>query len=183
MKKLVLMSLFLIAFAGLASATLTSPCAVLMGANSSGSNGSTCSATPDAGDFISSLTITITDDYTGLQSGSPSVNYSATLTQSSAVFSAPVFCTVTTGGTGSNPCLATIEPSGTVTGLDLASYTIQLTNAGNTVTGGVVTGASLVMTLNYTESPIVGGVPEPTTLSLVGGALLGLGFLARKKKQ
>ena len=90
---------------------------------------------------------------------------------------------MTTGGTGSNPCLATIEPSGTVTGLDLASYTIQLTNAGNTVTGGVVTGASLVMTLNYTESPIVGGVPEPTTLSLVGGALLGLGFLARKKKQ
>jgi hypothetical protein len=167
--------------AGLASASITysTPCSVLMFPNTTGNAGSTCSATPDAGFFLNSLTITITDDYTGLQSGTPTVSYTGTLTQSSAVFSAPTFCNVTTSGSNSVPCSVTINPSSTVTGLNLASYTIQLTNAGNSVTGGAVTGASEVMTLSATEAPI-GGTPEPATLGLVGGALLGLGMLRKK---
>ena len=40
------------------------------------------------------------------------------------------------------------------------------------------------MTITAIESPIVvGGVPEPATLGLVGGALLGLGALSFKKRR
>jgi PEP-CTERM motif len=181
MKKFVLSSLFLVALAGTASAALISPCAVLMLPNSTGNTGSSCSATPDSGDFISSLTITITDDYTGYQSGNPVVSYSGTLNQSTNVFQTTplTLCSVSTTSSNSTPCLNNL---GAVTGLDLSSYSVNLTNAGNSLAGGVVTGASEVMTLSYTESPIVVGAPEPSTLSMLGGALLGLGFLGRKKK-
>ncbi len=91
MKKLFLISLFLIAVAGLASATPVT-CAVLMVPNTTGNTGSTCSVTPDPGFFISSLTLTGMDDYTGLQTstgpGVPIITYGATLTQSSNVFGA-----------------------------------------------------------------------------------------------
>jgi len=40
-----------------------------------------------------------------------------------------------------------------------------------------------VLTLNYGETLIPPGtVPEPATVGLVSGALLGIGLLARKKK-
>src|SRR5271168_4450679 len=98
MKKVLLMLAAVAMMAGVASASIvySSPCAVLMASNSTGSTSSTCSATPDAGEQLTSITITITDDYTGWQSGNPVVSYSGTLTQSSAVFSAPTFCNVAT---------------------------------------------------------------------------------------
>jgi hypothetical protein len=169
--------------AGLSSGSIvyTSPCSVLMDPNTSGISGTTCSATPDAGFFLDSLTLTITDDYTGWQSGSPVVSYSGTLTQSFAVFTAPIFCNVTTTANSSNPCAVTITPANTVSGLNLSSFTITLTNAGNTVAGGAITGASEVMTLSATESAIT-GAPEPATFGIMGAALVGLGFLARKRK-
>jgi hypothetical protein len=154
-----------------------------MGPNTTGNATTTCSATPDAGFFISSLTLTVTDDYTGFQSGSPTVNYGGTVTQSSPVFGSITFCQVNTSGSNSVPCAATVNGGATITGLDLGGYTFQLTSVANTVTNGVVTGDSIVVTLNYGETLIPGGVPEPTTLSLVGGALLGLGFLGRRKKK
>jgi len=153
-----------------------------MASNSTGSTSSTCSATPDAGEQLTSITITITDDYTGWQSGNPVVSYSGTLTQSSAVFSAPTFCNVATNVNVSIPCAVTINPSATVSGLALPSYTIQITNAGNAVTGGAVTGASEVMTITATEAPIGGSAPEPATFAMLGAGLLGLGFIARKRK-
>jgi hypothetical protein len=184
MKKLVLTSLFLVAFAGLASASLISPCAVLMLPNSSGNTGSTCSATPDAGDVITSVTVTITDDYTGYQSGSPVVSYSGSLSQSTNVLptGALTLCSVSTNLTPAPPSSApcTNTPLVSATNLTLSGYTVNLTGAGNTLAGGVVTGASEVMTLSYTEAPST-GTPEPATISLIGGALLGLGFLGRKR--
>jgi hypothetical protein len=178
MKKIVVLSLFLIALAGMASATPVM-CAVLMFSNTSGNTGSVCSVTPDPGFFISSLILTGSDDFTGLQSGSPSFVFSATLAQTSPVFGA-VYC----GGLFSAlPCAVTITPSATVTGLNLASFALQLTGAANTVTGGSVVGDSINLTLDYGETRIpTTGTPEPTTLGLMGGALLGLGFLARGKK-
>jgi hypothetical protein len=182
MKKLLLLTFALMALAGLASATPVM-CAVLMFANTVGNTGNTCTVNPDPGFFISSLTLTATDDYTGLQSGSPVVTYSGSMNQSSAVYSSIVFCNVTTGATGSNPCSSGVLPSNTVTGLNLSTYSVNLFNASNTVIGGVVTGASVVLSLNYGETLIpVTGTPEPATLGLLGGALLGLGFLARRKK-
>ena len=184
MKKLFLISLFLIAIAGLASATPVT-CAVLMVPNTTGNTGSTCSVTPDPGFYISSLTLTGMDDYTGLQTstgpGVPVITYGATLTQSSSVFGA-TYCNVTTGTTASNPCPISISPSTTVTGLDLSHYTVQLTSAYNSVTGDSVTGASITLALSYAETQIPAGVPEPSTIGLVGGALLGLGSLRLKRK-
>jgi hypothetical protein len=76
----------------------------------------------------------------------------------------------------------TINPTGTVTNTlqSLTAFTIQLTNAGNSVSGGTVTGASEVMTITATEAAI--SLPEPATFGLMGAALVGLGFLARKRK-
>jgi len=181
MKKLLLIVILWAATAGLASA-FSVPCAVLMTPNTTGSAGSSCTVTPDPGFFISSLTLTGTDDYTGDQSGDPSVDYDATLTQSSDVYDAPTFCIVDTSGGHSVPCAITIAPANTVTGLALARSTVTLPDASNTVTGGTITGASIVLELNFaeTQSP-VSPTPEPGTLSLMGSGLLGLGFLARKR--
>lgn len=191
MKNTLLMLAGLAMTAGLASASIAyvTPCAVLMFPNSSGNTGSICSATADAGDYLTSITISIEDDYTGWQSGSPTVSYSGTLTESAPLFTSPTFCNVTTTLSGSptsgnsNPCAVTINPTGTVTNSNtaLTAFTIQLTNAGDTVSGGSVTGASEVMTISATEAPIPStGTPEPTTFGLVGGALLGLGLLRKK---
>jgi hypothetical protein len=187
MKNTLLMLASFAMAAGLASAsiTYTSPCSVLMSPGDTNDSGSTCTVTPDSGFFIDSLTITITDDYTGYLSGNPTVNYSGTLTQSAAVFGAPVFCAVTTAGSPSSsvPCTAGITPANTVSGLNLSFYSIQLTGTGNVVTGGAVTGASEVLTISATESPIItSGTPEPATFGLMGAALVGLGFFARKRK-
>ena len=184
MKKLILISVFLMGIAGVASSTPVI-CSVLMAANTNGNTGSTCTVTPDAGFYISSLTLTATDDYTGLQSGLPVVEYTGTLSQSSGVFTGIIFCNVTSGGTGSVPCSDIITPSSTVTGLNLSTYSVVLINAGNTVTpgSGAVTGASIVLSLNFGETLIPqSGVPEPGTVGLTSCALLCLGLLARKKK-
>jgi hypothetical protein len=181
MKKLILISAFLMGIAGLANATPVM-CSVLMGANTTANTGSTCTVTPDAGFFISALTLTATDDYTGVQSGTPTVSFSATLSQSTSIFGA-TYCNVLTGGTGSIPCVVTILPASTVSGLNLPTYSVHLTNASNFVTGGAVTGASIVLELNWGETLIpVTGTPEPATLGLMSGGLLFLGLLARRKK-
>jgi len=179
-KKLILISLFLIGLAGLAGAAPIF-CSVLMGSNTSGNSSSTCAITPDPGFFISSLTLTATDDYTGLQSGSPVVTYGATINESAAVFTGITFCTVTTGGSGSVPCSDTILPANTVTGLNLSNFSLNLINATNSVTGGSVTGASIVLTLDYAETQIT--TPEPATLGITSVFLIGLGLFGWRKKQ
>jgi len=180
MKKLILLSLAAIGIASVASATPVN-CEVLMAANTMGGSSNTCTVTPDPGDFISSLTLTGADDYTGFLTGNPVVAFSATLVQSSPVFSAPTFCSATTSGVNSVSCAITVSPS-TVTGLDITTpYSLNLINAANTVTGGGVTGASITLALSFTESPITSSTPEPATLGLTGMALLGVGFLARRK--
>jgi hypothetical protein len=183
MKKIVLTALFLVSIAQLASAAPVD-CSILMAPNSSTTYAtSICTINPDPGFFISSLTLTGTDDYTGLQSGSPNVSYDATLSQTATVFTGVDYCIVTTGTTGSNPCADTISPSNTVSGLDLSTYSVHLIDGSNTVSGGAVTGTSIVLMLDYGETQIPPGtVPEPVTVGLMSGLLVGLGLLARKKK-
>ncbi len=188
-KKILVLSILLVALAGLASATPVQ-CGILMQANSSTTVfSSVCTVDPDPGFFISSLTLTGTDDYAGDLFGNPIVSYAATFSQSDPVFTTPVFCAVTTSLSHSQPCDVTILPSSTVTGLDLSTYTIGLINGSNTVTGGGVIGAAIILALDFGETPIADGkagdtgAPEPATLGLMGGALLALGLLARRRQQ
>ena len=178
MKKLLFTALFLMGIAQFASASPID-CGILMAPNSSTTFiTSTCTVNPDPGFFISVLTLTATDDYTGLQTGTPTVTFAANLQQSSTVFSGLTYCAVTGG-----PCADTTSPSATVSSLDLSTYSVSLINGSNTVTGGTVLGASIGLRLDYGETLLpVGAVPEPTTIALMSGALLGLGLLARRKK-
>ncbi|MGA3099180.1 MAG: choice-of-anchor E domain-containing protein [Bryobacteraceae bacterium] len=57
---------------------------------------------------------------------------------------------------------------------------LTILGGGGNMTGSQTTQASAEGTITYTYTP-AGTVPEPATLSLIGGALLGLGVLGRKK--
>ena len=188
MKKLILLSLVLIALAGLAAATPVQ-CAVLMFPTTSGNTGSTCTFNAGFGNIITSLTLTATDDYTGFQNGNPVVSFSGTLNQTSPIYTSLTFCNVTTTLGNSNPCGPGVNPSSTVNGLGgllLNTYSVNLINAGNTVAGGNITGASIVLNLDGTVTAGPGGnAPEPGTLfSLAGGLLLiGVGALRKHSRK
>jgi hypothetical protein len=183
MKKLIFASLFLIAIAGLASATPIM-CDVVIQPNSSNIVlSSSCTVNPDPGFFISSLTLTGFDSFTG-GSALPIVDFTGAISQTDNVFSIPNFCQVTSdSGSNSINCNLTVEPANTVTGLDLSTYTVAVTSASNTEVQGTVSAASINLVLNYGETEIRGGsVPEPYTIGLMSGALLVLGLLSWRKK-
>jgi hypothetical protein len=185
MKKLLLTSLFLIATAGLASATPVI-CDVVMQPDSSNIVlSSSCTINPDPGFYISSLTLTGFDSFTG-GIGLPIVDFTGALSQSDNVFNIPSFCQVTSDpGDNSINCNFTVLPSNTVTGLDLSTYTVDISSASNTEVQGSIAAASITLIMDYAEtfSPATsGGVPEPYTIGLMSGGLLGLAILARRKK-
>jgi len=183
MKKLVLTALFLIAIAGLASATPIM-CDAVMAPNSSIIVlSSSCTVDPDPGFFISSLTLTGFDSFTG-GAALPIVDFTGALSQSTNVFNIPNFCQVTSdSGSNSVDCALTVEPANTVTSLDLASYTVAISSASNSEVQGTVAAASISLELNYGEtlSP-TGSVPEPYTIGLMSAGLLALGLLSWRKK-
>jgi hypothetical protein len=78
---------------------------------------------------------------------------------------------------GGGPFLAETINVGTQT---LAGFT--LTETSSVMSGGPVNASTINAFLVYTPTAIQSGTPEPATLGLMGSALLGLGFLARRKK-
>ena len=187
MKRLLFISLFLIGIAGLASATPVQ-CSILMSPGQTGASTSVCTVTAPGGSYISALTLTGTDDYTGYGSGTPTVSFVGNVSQTAGLdtpFTDPTFCDVVTVGTSHSNCSFITNPTTTVTNTNqsITTYSLQLINVGNTVLGGVVAGDSIVLNLDYATSTIpAGSVPEPATLGLMGSALMGLGLLARRKK-
>jgi hypothetical protein len=172
----------MIVCAGVASASIVtvSPCSVLEGPNTGPSGSSTCSVTADPGFFINSVTVTLTSDYTGFQSGNPVVTETYSFVTNGAGFGAIPNGVVTTSCSGS-PVTCSSNPvqnfNSTANG-NFGTSVTETFNMSNTVAGGAVTGASGVMTISATESP--NGVPEPMTLSMMGAGLLGLGLLRRR---
>src|ERR1700733_13973007 len=104
MKQLLLLAIVLTCFAGLASASITfTNCSVLEPENSGPFNSGVCQATADPGFFISSITMTITSDYTGYQNGSPTVTDTYGYVLNTPGFGGIPNGVVTTTGTNSNP--------------------------------------------------------------------------------
>ena len=189
MKTLVLLSLVLIGFAASAAASPVQ-CSVLLTPNETGASTDLCTVTAPAGFYISSLTLTGTDDYTGYQNNNPVVSFDGRLSPSAALakpLGASTFCDVVTLDANSVPCAILPNPiPGSNTNPDITSFSLQLVNISNTVTNGTVTGASIVLNLDYEVAQIpevvpTGVIPEPSTLGLLGCALVGVGLFARKK--
>jgi hypothetical protein len=202
MKKTLLLSLFIAAFAGLASAT-TVICTVtggtvlvsqqggtafsINGGSGTSTGGSTgiisCPAiTADPGFTINSYQVIATADFTSsISTPIPTtVTMLYTLVGGSQNGATSPLVTVTNGpgigSNGSNP-VSPFAVGANLTG-NQAAFTVNVTS---TVTAGSPAASSGSVGISYTEVAVT-GVPEPATLGLMGSALLGLGFLARRKK-
>jgi hypothetical protein len=80
------------------------------------------------------------------------------------------------GSNGSVP-VSPFNVGANLTGNQLG-FTVNVTS---TVTAGQPAASSGSVGITYTETSLT-STPEPATLSLLGSALLGLGFLVRRKK-
>jgi PEP-CTERM motif len=187
MKKLTILIFAFVVLASIAGATPIFCGSASYAAGNAGPVSITCAAalaTAPGGSFINSITLIISSDYTGFINGNPSVTL--TYTQSPLTLTPdplipdPLTEVVNTNLGNTPPNSQPVTYTQTVFGnfgLSNVAFTILGTSA---VAGGGVVSSSSVIFLDYTTSPIIGGVPEPATMGLMGASLLGLGFLARK---
>jgi hypothetical protein len=202
MKKTLLLSLSLAVFAGLASAT-TAICTVTSGTVLNSQNGGTSftinggsgtstggatgiiscpSVSADPGFTINSYQVIATADFTAsLSTPVPTtVTMLYTLVGGGENGVTSPLATISNGpGIGSNP---SVPPSPFNIGANLTGNQAAFTvNVASTVTAGSLSASSGSVGITFTE--VSTSVPEPTALGLMGSGLLGLGFLARRKKQ
>ena len=191
MKKTLLLSLSILALGFTAQANfvtcLPSPVSIANG-NGTGTT-ITCDAIDaGAGFTIGNLQLLLASDYNngpvGSNSGTevdvvytPSANFGSHTEELFGGFSSQSSDTDGTPNVGPAPWLAETIVVGTQT---LASFTIG--DVSSVVSGGPVASSTANVFLQYTPTAITSGTPEPATLGLMGSALLGLGFLARRKK-
>jgi hypothetical protein len=99
---------------------------------------------------------------------------SAVLTYSSGAFVfTPATSNPTTSGNVNGTSLALVGPG------NGSTFTVNFSSVATPGTVGQATGSVAVI---YNYDVPTSGVPEPSTLSLLGGSLVGLGFIARRRK-
>ena len=151
-------------------------------------------ATIGAGNTFQSLKVILETDYSGGLLGSLNTiqtNYSST---PNGVFVTDTLTATSAPGTGNSQSYSSADgapnyaPGGpqyfsentNIAALPSTAFTVNYSSV--VTAGGVQTLSGQVYEL-ITFAPAVGGVPEPTTVSLMGAGLLGLGFIRKFKKK
>jgi len=137
---------------------------------------------------LTALTFEIVDDAQDPSGVGAGVNWTWTETDGLGLGLNTVANETSTSGTTFNAC--TNAPGPLVCDSDIsvaytgATPTVTLTVSSAAVSGGVANNGSVSAELyiDYTYTTAT-TVPEPATLSLVGGALLALGFVTRKRRK
>jgi hypothetical protein len=147
------------------------------------------------GDIQGTIGLTNGDNASHTATGTTSVQYSggalisftssfSTGSQTIGAFGSYNSGTLTGTNTGSDTVTSGLGPYiGAGGSWDLLVTTvsgISVLGGGGFIGASQTTDADAIGTVTYTYTP-AGTVPEPATLSLIGGALLGLGVLGRKK--
>jgi hypothetical protein len=82
-----------------------------------------------------------------------------------------------TGTLSSNATSGATSDSATTFSNGTTAFTISINSAVQSQYGADTSSSGVLVVYSYSDS----ATPEPATFSLIGGALLGLGFLGRKK--
>jgi hypothetical protein len=196
MKKIVVLALSVLALGVAAMATPVACTVPLQFANGNSAPVSVfCSIVVPNGQVLSSATLFYNADY---QFGTGPGNAGQEMVQVTfaALASGPVtgwnlgttVLTVTGApGTPASPSSSSGVQSGSALALGLPvagpqNFSIQVNVSSLTGVGTTVATSSANVLIDYTTTT-PGGVPEPATFGMVGSALVGLGFLARRRKK
>ena len=131
-----------------------------------------------AGNLITTIAIRLLGSFQDAQENTlHQLQFAATNNLSAATHSIQTVGLTDFSGSG-GPSSGTGVAQGTQT-FGASTVAIQTTN----INGGVSPdNASISVWLDYQTAPVQTGIPEPSTMALLGSALVGLGLVARRRK-
>jgi len=187
MKKFLTLSFLAVGAAALASATtITVACPISGGSGVSGTATSVCNTAPAPTGFSSLDSITLAfkfDADFGLGPGSVIEDFDVNPPGNGDAFGGaldhPGTQIVTDTARGILGVLTINNP--TIAEVDAALAGLTIADAW-TAGAGSFNNSAFSYLIQVSYSTASAGVPEPTTLGLMGGALIGLGFVARRKR-